>query len=122
MPDCKIEIGVVEMSADDATPDNPGAMRSRIESAIRDAGFTDENRKYHVWFDGDNDGGACGVAPVYPFDYPGPANPNNLGTSARGLPGPGGRHLPLRLSHPRRRQPGARLLRQGRHGGHHRDP
>jgi len=80
MPKCKIEIGVVEMSAEDAVPDDPGAMRARIEAAIRKAGFTKENRKYHVWFDGDNDGGACGVAPVYPLDYTGPANPNNVGT------------------------------------------
>ena len=84
MPNCEIEIGVVQISADDAEPDNPGAMRSRIEQAVYEAGYTESNRKYHAWFDGANKG-ACGVAPVVPFPVAGdnatPANPNNLGTT-----------------------------------------
>lgn len=83
MPDCKIDIGVVELSADDAEPDNPGAMRSRIERAVRQAGYTESNRKYHAWFDGANLG-ACGVAPAYLIpgvgDNPTPANINNVGS------------------------------------------
>ena len=84
MPNCQIEIGVVQMNADDATPDNPGAMRSRIEAAIRAAGFTEMNRKYHAWFDGANLG-ACGVAPALlspgAGDNATPANVNNLGST-----------------------------------------
>jgi hypothetical protein len=84
MPNCRIEIGVVRISAEDSTPDNPGAMRGRIEQAMYEAGFTDSNRKYHVWFDGANKG-ACGVAPVIPFPVVGdnatPANPNNVGST-----------------------------------------
>ena len=84
MPNCKIEIGVVEISAAAAEPDDPGAMRSRIEQAIRRAGYTQSNRKYHAWFDGANKG-ACGVAPVIPIvgvgDHPTPANPHNVGST-----------------------------------------
>ena len=84
MPNCKIEIGVVRMPAEDAVPDRPGAMRSRIEQAARAAGYTQSNMKYHAWFDGANLG-ACGVAPVMPVQGAGdnlsPANPNNLGST-----------------------------------------
>ncbi|HUR49986.1 MAG TPA: hypothetical protein VMY88_10745 [Acidimicrobiales bacterium] len=84
MPNCEIEIGVVRISADDAEPDEPGAMRSRIEQAMYDAGYNKSNRKYHAWFDGANKG-ACGVAPVIPFPVVGdnatPANPNNVGST-----------------------------------------
>lgn len=84
MPNCKIEIGVVQISAEDSEPDDPGAMRGRIEQAMYEAGYTQSNRKYHVWFDGANKG-ACGVAPVIPFPVVGdnatPANPNNLGST-----------------------------------------
>lgn len=84
MPKCKIDIGVVRISADDAEPDDPGAMRGRIERAVRAAGYTQSGRKYHAWFDGANKG-ACGVAPVIPTrglgDNPTPLNPNNLGST-----------------------------------------
>jgi hypothetical protein len=83
MPNCKIDIGVVELPKEDGEPDNPGAMRARIEEAVYDAGYEDNDRKYHVWFDGANKG-ACGVAPAYLIpgvgDNPTPANINNIGT------------------------------------------
>ena len=84
MPNCEIEIGVVEISAANGMPDAPGAMRGRIEQAMFAAGFDQSNRKYHAWFDGGNKG-ACGVAPVIPYpvagDHPTAANPNNLGST-----------------------------------------
>ncbi|MBW3537130.1 MAG: hypothetical protein KY395_05075 [Actinobacteria bacterium] len=84
MPGCEIEIGVVELPAEEAEPDRPGAMRSRIEQAVRAAGYTQSNLKFHAWFDGANRG-ACGVAPVLPVrgvgDHFSPANPNNLGST-----------------------------------------
>jgi hypothetical protein len=109
MPDCRIDIGVVKMDAEEGQLDDIGAMYMRIARAIARAGYDRPNRKYHVWFDGGTLR-ACGIAkadlgPVA-GDNPTPANLNNLGS----IPGGGTREVAVTWKFRAPSRPGERPL------------
>lgn len=80
MPDCKIEVTTLGISAAEAKPD--GGQFTRITNRVRTSGINTTDRKFHVWFDGPS-AGPCGIgeallAPVV-GDNPTPTNIHNFG-------------------------------------------